>query len=151
MTDTEKSTAERWGEFRFSVIGHLLSAPPCRGELQATLEGLSTKRWRHPITGKWVSFGLSTIERWYYQALRERRSPVQRLARRVRSDRGASRRISERATEALTTQYHEHPSWSKKLHSDNLAVVLSTLSQPEPVPSYQTVVRFMNAQGFVRR
>ena len=31
---------ERWAHFRFSVIGHLLVAPPARGELQARLWSL---------------------------------------------------------------------------------------------------------------
>ena len=29
---------------------------------------LAEKPWRHPTTGEFVRFGLSTIERWYYAA-----------------------------------------------------------------------------------
>jgi hypothetical protein len=147
--DDAKSNAERWGEFRFSVIGHLLSAPPCPGELQEALSELSRKTWRHPITGEPTCFAFSTIERWFYAALREKRSPVKRLSRRVRSDCGSSRKMTAPVIEQLELQYGNHPSWSKKLHADNLRVALTDSS--ELVPSYQTLVRFMNRRGFVRR
>ena len=61
---------QRWAHFRFSVVGPLLAAPPEQGELQGELKRLAQKHWRHPITGDWAVFGASTIERWYYQALR---------------------------------------------------------------------------------
>ena len=144
-----KSNAERWGEFRFSVIGHLLSAPPGKGELKSALIELGARTWRHPISGEPVRFGLSTIERWYYRVLREKRSPVRRLCRQVRSDHGSCRRITEKVAALLEAQYGQHPAWSKKLHADNLQVALTGSS--EPIPSYQTVLRFMNHRGLVRR
>lgn len=146
--EERKSISERWGEFRFSVIGHLLSAPPCPGELRKALTELSARTWRHPVSGQPACFGRSTIERWYYAALKEKRSPVKRLARQVRSDYGASRRMTEYAGALLEAQYRQHSSWSKKLHSDNLRVALGT---SKPLPSYQTVARFMNKRGLVRR
>jgi hypothetical protein len=63
---------ERWAHLRFSVIGQLLAAPPPKGELRAAIEALAAQPWRHPATGKPVRFGFSTIERWYYRALKER-------------------------------------------------------------------------------
>jgi putative transposase len=56
---------ELWARFRFSVIGHLLAAPPAKGLLRLELDQLAAREWRHPITGAVVRFGLSTIERWY--------------------------------------------------------------------------------------
>ena len=53
---------ERWARFRFSVIGHLLSAPPKAGYLQGELDGLAKKQWHHPITGLPKQFAKSTIE-----------------------------------------------------------------------------------------
>jgi len=67
---------ERWAHFRFSVIGALLAAPPPRGQLQSQLQELALKKWRHPISGEWICFGLSTIERWYYKAARSKEGPV---------------------------------------------------------------------------
>ena len=57
---------EKWAQFRFSVIGPLLAAPPEAGELKDELHRLSKKKWCHPVTGEWTRFGASTIERWYY-------------------------------------------------------------------------------------
>src|SRR5256885_1490776 len=46
------TTHERWANLRFSVVGHLLAAPPPHGELQAELERLAAKQWRHPVTNQ---------------------------------------------------------------------------------------------------
>ena len=65
MTEQNVSSVhERWAKMRFSVIGQLLAAPPRKGALRAQLEGLAAREWRHPISGKLVRFGLSTLERW---------------------------------------------------------------------------------------
>jgi putative transposase len=61
----EPSTHERWANLRFSVVGHLLAAPPVRGELQAELERLAAKLWKHPVTDEPTRFGLKTIQHWY--------------------------------------------------------------------------------------
>lgn len=143
-----KSIAERWGEFRFSVIGHLLSAPPCPKELKKVLSDLSAKTWRHPITGQPARFGKSTIERWYYAARKEPRSPVKRLMRQVRSDSGKFRKVTQETAELLNAQYRQHQSWSKKLHSDNLRVAIG---ESELAPSYATIARYMNQKGLTRR
>jgi putative transposase len=71
---------ERWAHLRFSVIGQLLAAPPAKGELRAAIASLAARQWRRPGTGDLVSFGFSTIERWYYRALKERTDPVGKLA-----------------------------------------------------------------------
>ena len=59
-----------------------------KGELKAAIEALAERTWRHPTTGEPVRFGFSTIERWYYRALKERSDPVGRLRRKLRSDAG---------------------------------------------------------------
>jgi hypothetical protein len=66
MPDDEEATRhQRWAHLRFSIVGPLLAAPPQRGELQAELERLAAKEWRHPVTGEPARFGASTIQRWY--------------------------------------------------------------------------------------
>ena len=82
---------ERWAHLRFSVVGPLLASPPKPGGLRAALCELAKQQWCHPSTGEPTTFGLSTIERWYYEARRERRDPVGALRRRRRSDAGRSR------------------------------------------------------------
>src|SRR5208337_3791396 len=74
---------ERWAHLRFSVIGQLLAAPPPKGELRAEIEALAGRQWRHPTTGDPARFGFSTIERWYYRALKERSDPVGVLRRKT--------------------------------------------------------------------
>ena len=50
---------ERWAHLRFSVIGHLLAAPPDNGELKPAIEALAARTWRHPATGEPTRFGFS--------------------------------------------------------------------------------------------
>ena len=78
---------DRWAHLRFSIIGPLLAAPPDAGNLRAALTALAARSWRHPDTGRDVSFGVSTLERWYYTA-RAARDPVAALKNRLRSDIG---------------------------------------------------------------
>ncbi|MCK4303736.1 MAG: IS481 family transposase, partial [Candidatus Eisenbacteria sp.] len=79
---------ERWAHLRFSIIGGLLASPPERGKLRAELQRLAGQRYRHPSRpGGWVSFGVSTLERWYYRAVRAA-DPMKALGRRVRRDVG---------------------------------------------------------------
>lgn len=60
-----RSHHERWAHLRFAVVGQLLAAPPPKGELRGQLEELAGREWPHPITGRPVRFGVSTLERWY--------------------------------------------------------------------------------------
>ena len=69
MNEKDDRGLKDWAYFRFSVIGGLLARPPDKGQLKEEVEKLAARRWRHPITGKWTCFGVSTIERWYYKAL----------------------------------------------------------------------------------
>jgi hypothetical protein len=114
-------TDERWAQFRFSVIGPLLAAPPRRGELGNELKRLARTSWRHPISGQPVQFGLSTIERWYYKALKEPKDPIGVLARKVREDHGTHPSLRQELRAELLAQYRQHPNWSYQLHADNLA------------------------------
>jgi hypothetical protein len=87
MTNTSRQpqpTGGLWARFRFSVVGVLLSSPPARGELQASLRALAAKTWTHPITGADVRFSAVTIERWYYTARRAQDDPVGVLRARKR-------------------------------------------------------------------
>ncbi len=109
-------TSECWARFRFSVVGHLLAAPPPAGELYQQLRLLAAQSWRHPVNGEAVQFGVSTLERWYYLA-RDAKDPIQALARKIRSDHGQHPALSSRLCEVLAAQYRGHPSWSYQLHA----------------------------------
>ena len=142
---------ERWANFRFSVVGPLLAAPPERGELQRQLAQLAGKRWCHPITGERVLFGASTIERWYYRAVREPKDPVGVLARKVRQDCGSHPSLNTCWRDALLAQYQLHRSWSYQLQADNLMALARANSTWGPAPSYASLRRYMKAHGLLKQ
>lgn len=150
-TSSNSRPHERWAHLRFSVVGPLLAAPPPRGQLQHQLRQLAQKKWRHPISGEWTVFGLSTIERWYYKASRSKEGPVEVLKRKIRSDQGQHPVFKSKLAEALSGQYRQHPNWSYQLHADNLAVLVEQQPQLGPMPSYRSVLRFMKAHGLFKR
>jgi putative transposase len=141
---------ERWAQFRFSVIGPLLAAPPSAGQLQEQLRALAAKKWRHPISGEWTVFGFSTLERWYYKA-RLVNGPIAALQRKIRSDHGQHPSVSPQLLELVREQYRQHPSWSYQLHFDNLRVVVEKQPQAGPMPCYVSLVRCMKSHGLFKR
>ena len=152
MTDDQKSMVhERWAHLRFSVVGALLAAPPSAGYVMAELKRLAEKTWLHPVTGEPVRFGVSTIERWFYQAKRARTDPVGALRKKVRKDLGRHAAVGEKLRQALLVQYAAHRSWSVQLHYDNLKALV--LADPElgPLPSYPTIRRSMKSSGLFRQ
>lgn len=146
----DPSVHERWAHLRFSVIGQLLAAPPPRGQLRAELERLAARTWQHPVTGERVRFALSTIERWLLRSRRERRDPVGVLRRKVRVDAG-TQQVSPAIREVLRAQYAAHPSWSVQLHYDNLRALATDRLELGPVPSYSSIRRFFQSQGWRKR
>ena len=152
MSDRRKvSVHERWALVRFSVVGPLLASPPARGDLSAEIEKLAQRRWMHPVTGKPTAFGASTIERWYYQARREKTDPVGALRKKVRKDAGSRPAMGEKLRAALAAQHASHRSWSYQLHHDNLRVLAEADPGLGAAPSYVTVRRFMKATGLLKR
>lgn len=138
-----------WARFKFSVVGPLLAAPPDAGALRDTLQTLAERTWRHPLSGEPVRFGFSTLERWYYAALRAD-NPFEALRRGVRSDLGRRRRLSDALAAALRAQYRAHRHWSYQLHHDNLAARVKSDPSLGPMPSYTTVARYLKARGLMR-
>jgi transposase InsO family protein len=136
----------RWARFRFSVVGPLLSSPPESGELKLTLETLSKKQWRHPITGLPLHISFSTLERWFYRA-KKTHDPVGALRTKQRTDAAQARKLNAEIKRIIQQQYRAHPSWSYQLHIDN--VVASIRQRPElgVMPSYSTIRRYMKANG----
>jgi putative transposase len=111
---------QRWAQFRFAVIGELLSSPPQKGQLQRAIERLSQQIYRHPIEAdRRISLGASTIERWYYKA-KGAADPIAALGRKIRNDAGIRWSMSEPLFAALKSQYESHRRWNVQLHYDNL-------------------------------
>jgi putative transposase len=141
---------QRWARLRFSIIGPLLSSPPSSGQLRDALQRLAQSQWLHPITNTPVRFGLSTIERWYYQA-RDAQDPVGALQTKPREDAGCHRQLSASLVQRLRSQYQAHKSWSYQLHTDNLHAVIQSEPELGAMPSYSTVRRYMKANGLIKQ
>jgi hypothetical protein len=80
-------TSRLWAEFRLAVVGHLVVGDLDRGQRGAELKSLSAKKWKHPITGKRVTFCYSTIERWYYVVLNNPKARLRALSKKRRDAR----------------------------------------------------------------
>jgi len=138
---------DKWARFRFAVVGPLLSSLPETGGLQEALKELSKKQWKQPITGEVVTFGRSTIERWFYQC-RKQNNPITALRTKRREDAGKSRQLSAALKQAVSQQYRQYPAWSYQLHLDNIATLVEKSPDLGPMPSYSTVLRYMKVHGF---
>ena len=148
MSNTQAPIWRRWGQFRFPVIGELLSSPPAKGQLQEEIQRLSQKIYQHPIDeNRKFTLGASTIERWYYKA-KVVDNPVVVLGRKLRSDAGIRWAMPEALLDALKTQYHTYPRWTVQLHYDNLNVVVQENPKLGKLPSYKTVLRCMRDNGW---
>lgn len=141
---------QQWAQFRFSVIGELLSCPPDKGRLQKAVDRLARKTYQHPIDPtRQIRIGRSTIERWYYKA-KSAADPIAALGRKIRSDAGIRWSMSETLLAALQSQYENHRRWNIQLHYDNLIALAQEQPQLKPVPSYKTVLRCMRDNGWLR-
>lgn len=145
-----KNTITDWGQLRFSIVGGLLARPPEPGKLGEEIESLANRRYRHPRKNKWVTFGASTIERWYYRALGAE-DPVTALSRKVRSDVGKTKAMNPQLLAALQKQYTGYPHWSYKLHADNLEALVEEKPELGEAPSYSTVRRRMKDRGWLKK
>jgi transposase InsO family protein len=147
-----KSAHQRWAEFRFGVVGGLLSAPPPAGELAHELKRLAAKLWQHPVTGEPKRFGRSTIERWHGMAgSQESTNPIDVLRKKVRKDVGSHPSMDDRLAMKLRTQYGLYPHWSAKLHRDNLKADEEKSNIGLVIPSLATLKRYMRDTGLKRR
>jgi putative transposase len=158
MTTTMTSSTtprrhERWANLRHAIIGALLAAPPRRGELRAALEALAARTYAHPITGEAVQFAFSTVERWLHLARKAagHGDTVRALRRKVRKDAGTRRAVSSAVVVAIVAQHKVHPTWSYKLHADNLVALVTLGELLGSVPSYTTVRRLMKERGLFRQ
>ena len=121
-----------------------------RGPRRTRLE-LAAREWRHPVSGEPVRFGVSTFERWYYRARKERHDPLTVLRRKLRRDAGSQVAMSAALRQAVLAQYAAHQSWSVKLHHDNLVALAARNPAIGPVPSYATLRRLLVAHGLDKR
>ena len=150
MRESPMPMWQHWAQFRFSVIGELLSSPPRKGQLQRAVERLAEKTYQHPTdASRQISIGKSTIEKWYYKA-KGAADPISALGRKIRSDAGIRWSMSEALLATLKTQYETHRRWNVQLHYDNLVALAQEQPPLKPMPSYKTVLRCMRDNGWFR-
>ena len=150
MGRKKKQSLNTWGELRFSIVGGLLANPPEDGALMQEILKLSRECYLHPFKEDQITFGASTIERWYYKALNSD-DPLKALERKVRSDAGVSKAMGKELLSELGLQYKRYPHWSFKLHSDNLSALVDQRPELGNNPSYSTVVRRMKEKGWLKK
>lgn len=151
MSDPKMPRWQHWAQFRFAVIGGLLSSPPESGQLQQELRTLAEKNYQHPLApDKEVSPSFSTIERWYYKA-KDAPDPITALGQKLRVDAGRRLAIGEPLKAVIKSQYQSYPRWTVQLHYDNLVALAGQQPQLLPLPSYKTVLRCMRENGWIRR
>jgi putative transposase len=147
MTKKEISNIkEEWARLRFSIVGPLLTCPP--DNITKAIKELVSKTWTHPTQNRTLTFSYSTIERWYYQALRAS-NPIEVLGRRIRSDAGGHRSMPAALSVELLQQYRSYPNWTYLLHYDNLIIYAKTVPTCR-MPSYPTLRRYMQDQGWFK-
>jgi transposase InsO family protein len=147
---SDQRDLDGWARFRFAIIGTLLAAPPAKGELRRSLEALAERSWPHPVKGTATRFSFTTIERWFYAA-RNAQDPIAALRREVRGDAGRFRTLSAALIQAIEGQYRRYPGWTVQLHYDNLVVLAKEQRELQPLPSYNTLRRYMKARDLRRK
>ena len=150
MNKKSQSRLQSWAQLRFSIVGGLLASPPEPGELGKQIKQLAGRRYQHPCKDGFVTFGASTIERWYYKALNGN-DPVGDLDRKPRSDLGKKTALSEQVLLELGKQYCNFPHWSYQLHTDNLLALIDENPVLGNSPSYASVRRRMKERGWYKK
>lgn len=149
MDSNRKKGLACWARLRFSIIGGLLANPPEKGRLKKELEKLAAQSYQHPTNHGRVTFGFSTLERWYYKALYSD-DPLDALGRKIRRDSGSHKVMNSALVTELKKQYKLYPHWSYQLHADNLKALTEEKPWLAPAPSYSTVLRRMQKYGWAK-
>ena len=141
-TEAGAAGSRPWAEFRLAVVGHLVVCAD-RGQLRAELKLLAAKKWKHPISGSQVTFGYSTIERWYYMVLNNPDFRLGTLSKK-RCDAGLPRSLSKQVCHYLASQAKWHSSWSYGQHHRTLVRHMKA-HEWGPPPGYSTVQRYLKS------
>ncbi len=143
MTSSKsKANKRQIAEFRYSIIGSLFSRPPKAGDLAKRICTLAKTLWLPPCNDYPTKYSIRTIERWYHIARKNPQNPVDALLPKKRNDVGIRRSLTEDHIVWLKQNYKDYPSWTCKLHSDNLRA-----TDFAPFPSYATVLRWMKSNN----
>lgn len=101
-----RDRGEQIAVFRAGIIGSLAHAELQRGDLEHQLRALSKQKFRPPGSDRTRTYGLSTLQRWYY-AYKE--GGLDALRPRPRVDRGHGRGLTDELKELLLDIRREFP------------------------------------------
>lgn len=139
-----KDHAEAVALFRATVIGSLGCREMGRGELMAEFRELSQQRFRPPRSAVTRTFGVSTLERWYYA---HRAGGLEALRPKLRSDRGFAKTLTKEQRGLLADIRRHYPHAS-------VPVILRTLVADgrldKSAVSAATLRRYYRAEGLDR-
>jgi transposase InsO family protein len=139
-----KDHAEAIALFRSEIVGSLVRRDLDRGELRSELKRLSQKRYRPPQSKKTRSYGVPTLERWYY---RYKRGGLLALRPKRRSDAGRGQNLTAEQKTLLLDIRKEH-------RSASVPLILRTLELEgrlsKETVSEATVRRLYREQGLDR-
>lgn len=107
-----KDHAEAIALYRSTIVGGLARRELERGDLASELEALSKQRFRAPRRHGSQSYGVSTLERWYYAY---KRGGLDALRPKLRSDSGRGRVLDEATRKLLLDIRDERPEVSVSL------------------------------------
>ncbi|MAG55623.1 MAG: transposase [Planctomycetes bacterium] len=94
------------------MVGALTRRDLSPGELRDALAELSRKRWRSPGSDHTRTYGVSTLQRWFY---RYRRDGIDALRPQPRRDRGRARELTDEQRKLLLDIRREYPHASATL------------------------------------
>lgn len=132
-------------QFRFFVLGELLHKSFEPGGVTQKVKELSQREWFHPEKPGVFKISERTLWQWYKAAKKNPHDRLAHLGRKTRSDKGKTWAVRPEHYDWLKNSYKVWPSWSWKLHADNLVRVPGL----DPFPSYSSLVRFMKKMGMI--
>ena len=100
--------------FRLSVVGDMLAFEPAPGELRRELESRARRRYRPPGARRTRTYHWKTLQRWYYQAKKDRVAGLLPAGR----ARGYALELTSEQRDTLLQMRRENPSAAAELILD---------------------------------
>jgi transposase InsO family protein len=130
--------------FRAGIIGSLAHADLQRGDLKRHFEALSKQKFRPPQSDRTRTYGVSTLQRWYYAY---KKGGLDALRPKRRADRGHGRELSSELKELLLDIRREHRNVPATVIRDTL--IAEGRLDPQSA-SISTVQRLYREHGLSR-
>lgn len=139
-----RDRGEQIAVFRAGIIGALAHTELRRGELKRRLRALSRQKFRPPGSDRTRTYGVSTLQRWYYAY---KNGGLEALKPKQRCDKGHGRELPGELKELLLDIRREHRSVPATVIRDTL--IAEGRLDPESA-SISTVQRLYREHGLPR-